>query len=212
MSILILNGSPSGHKGNCEVLIRNLTAKIKNNSEWKKTKVQIIQLSEIKWTSVETKKVFARIEMAQGFIFVTGTYWDSWGSPLQIFLENVTPLEGGSAFLGKPAVVLVLNHSVGGKGVLSRLQGVLSTLGCFIPPMSGMVYSWVSQQVLKKSSPEDAQSDLWSLEDLTQILENFKKALLIQVKWTSWPVDRNDYRKVWLGDGKRDSKKLGPRK
>ncbi len=206
MSILILNGSPSGHKGNCEVLIRNLTAQIKNNSEWKKAKVQIIQLSEIKWTSVETKKVFASIEMAHGFIFVTGTYWDSWGSPLQIFLENVTPLEGRSAFLGKPAVVLVLNHSVGGKGVLSRFQGVLSTLGCFIPPMSGMVYSWVSQQVLKKTSPKDAQSDLWSLEDLTQILENFKKALLIQVKWTSWPVDRNDYRKVWLNDGKKDSK------
>ncbi len=212
MSILILNGSPGGQTGNCEVLIRNLGAQIKNNSEWKKDKVQVIQLAEIKWTSVETKKVFASIEKAQGFIFVTGTYWDSWGSPLQIFLENVTPLEGESAFLGKPAVVLVLNHSVGGKGVLSRLQGVLSTLGCFIPPMSGMVYSWVSQQVLKKASVGDAQSDLWSLEDLTQILENFKKALQIQVKWTSWPVDRNDYRKVWLSDGKRDSKKLGPRK
>ncbi len=206
MSILILNGSPSGSKGNCEVLIRNLSAQFKRDSDGKKEEVQVVHLTEIKWTAAETKKVFAIIEKAHGFIFVTGTYWDSWGSPLQMFLENVTPLEGRPAFLGKPAVVLVLNHSVGGKGVLSRLQGVLSTLGCLIPPMSGMVYSWVSQQALKKASVGETQSDLWSLEDLTQILENFKKALQIKVKWTSWPVDRNDYRKIWLSDGRKDSK------
>jgi len=101
-------------------------------------------------------------------------------------------------FVGKPAVVLVLNHSVGGKGVLSRLQGVLSTLGCLIPPMSGMVYSWVADQLLKNSKKFDAQKDLWSLEDVELILENFQKALGIDVKWGSWPVDRNDYKKNWL--------------
>ncbi len=206
MNILILNGSPSGRKGNCEVLIRKLSARLDQSSDGKKEKVQVLHLSEIKWTAAEVKKVFASMEKAKGFIFVTGTYWDSWGSPLQMFLENATPLEGGSAFLGKPAVVLVLNHSVGGKGVLSRLQGVLSTLGCFIPPMSGMVYSWVSQQALGKGSSEESQSDLWSLEDLTQILENFKKSLQIKVKWNSWPVDRNDYRKIWLSAGKENSK------
>ena len=103
----------------------------------------------MKWTVAEKKKLYAQLEKSQGFVFVTGTYWDSWGSPLQKFLENVTDLEGSPAFLGKPAIVMVLNHSVGGKGVLSRLQGVLSTLGCLIPPMSGIVYSWVTEQLLK---------------------------------------------------------------
>ncbi len=133
---------------------------------------------------------------ADGFIFVTGTYWDSWGSPLQTFLEQVTELEGTSAFLGKPAVVMVLNHSVGGKGVLSRLQGVLSTLGCLIPPMSGIVYSWVNEQILKRKS--QAAKDLWSLEDLEDIFENFQKSLESKVQWKSWSVDRKDYRKIWL--------------
>lgn len=158
----------------------------------------MLHLSECQWSPTEKKKIFKQLEQAEGFIFLTGTYWDSWGSPLQVFLENVTELEGSSAFLGKPAVVLVLNHSVGGKGVLSRLQGVLSTLGCMIPPMSGMVYSWVSDQLLSSNIKSEAQKDLWSLDDLEDILENFQKALQIKIKWQGWPVDKKDYRKVWL--------------
>lgn len=129
---------------------------------------------------------------------MTGTYWDSWGSPLQIFFENMTDLEGRDSIVGKPAVVCVLNHSVGGKGVLSRMQGVLSTLGFLIPPMSGMVFSWINQEVTKKKGHKDAVKDLWSLEDLGPIVENFEKALDLNIKWKSWPVDRNDYRKVWI--------------
>jgi len=189
MSILILNGSPQGRKGNCE----KLAALLK-----KKVKAKVLHLAECQWSPAEKNKIFKQLQQAEGFIFLTGTYWDSWGSPLQVFLENVTELEGSSAFLGKPAVVLVLNHSVGGKGVLSRLQGVLSTLGCMIPPMSGMVYSWVSDQLLSAKTKSEAQKDLWSLEDLDDILENFQKALTIKIKWSGWPVDKKDYRKLWL--------------
>lgn len=206
MAILILNGSPSGKKGNCEVLVRNLVSRINLLPIWSKSrKIKVVQLSEFKWSHSDRKRLFKLLEQAEGFIFVTGTYWDSWGSPLQTFLENVTPLEGGEAFLGKPAVVLVLNHSVGGKGVLSRLQGVLSTMGCVIPPMSGMVYSWVSEQVLKNGSPKNSEKDLWSLDDLTGILENFEIAIENKIKWKSWPVDLKDYKKIWLSRDRRES-------
>jgi len=34
-----------------------------------------------------------RMLMAVAFVFATGTYWDSWGSPMQRFLEQSTDLE-----------------------------------------------------------------------------------------------------------------------
>lgn len=191
MSILIINGSPQGKKGNCQKLATLIVKK--------KLKAEVLVLAELDWSSKsDIQKVFKLLQNAKGFVFMTGTYWDSWGSPLQHFLEEVTPLEGSSSFLGKPAMVVVLNHSVGGKAVLSRLQGVLSTLGCLIPPMSGMVYSWVNDQVLKKNVKSNSFKDLWSLNDIDDILENFDKALQIQVKWKNWPVDKKDYRKIWL--------------
>lgn len=192
MSLLVLNGSPSAEKGNCQILAKKILAKIKSKP------VSIVHLANTKWTQAGKKKLFAELKQADGFIFITGTYWDSWGSPLQIFLENVTELEGSETFLGKPAAVFVLNHSVGGKGVLSRLQAVLNTFGCLIPPMSGMVYSWTNEQLLKKKMPSNAEKDLWSLNDMDDILENLQKTLKLNIKWKAWPVDKKDFRKVWL--------------
>lgn len=186
--IVILNGSPSGNKGNCQKLILKIKKIISP-----KMKVHIVHLKDMK----SFKSTFQKIEQSQGVIFVTGTYWDSWGSPLQRFLEQATDLEGTSALMGKSAAVVVLKHSVGGKGVLSRLQGVLSTMGFIIPPMSGMVYSLVSDLTLKaaKSSHQD---DFWSLEDLKVVVKNFELGMEIQTLWRSWPVDRKNFRKTWV--------------
>lgn len=189
MGVLILNGSPQGRNSNSQVLIQKIQ---------KDLTAKVIHLAQLKWSPLEKKKVYKALAESKGLIFVTGTYWDSWGSPLQRFLENVTDLEGGPAFLGKPVMVIVLNHSVGGKGVLSRLQGVLSTFGCLIPPLSGMVYSWETQELLKTKSFSKAAKDLWSLQDLKPMLQNFQQALQIKAKWQNWPVDRVDYRKQWL--------------
>ncbi|MBC7465772.1 MAG: hypothetical protein H7256_07255 [Bdellovibrio sp.] len=82
--------------------------------------------------------------------------------------------------------------------MLSRLQGVLSTFGCLIPPMCGMVYAWVSQQVSKGAVTADAAEDLWSLDDIDTILKNFTLAMTIRPKWQSWAVDRKNYRHLWL--------------
>ncbi len=184
-NILVLNGSPSGSRGNCAVWVKLL-----KKSLGKSASVEVVQLAD--GTSVAKKKIAS----ADGIVFVTGTYWDSWGSPLQRFLEDVTDLEGTSALMGKPAAVFVLMHSVGGKGVLSRLQGVLSTLGFLIPPMSGMVYSLVSDVALKSKSSH--AKDFWQKDDVGLILTNFLQACDLNVQWATWPVDKKNPKRLWL--------------
>lgn len=183
--ILVLNGSPSGKKGNCARFISSLP-------KLKGVKFSIVHLAKEGYSSALKKE----ISKADGFVFVTGTYWDSWGSPLQKLLEDITDLEGTDAVIGKPAAVFVLMHSVGGKGVLSRLQGVLSTFGCLIPPMSGMVYSLVSDIALQTKNSHAA--DFWQKEDAELILLNLVKATGIQINWADWPVDKKDPRRLWI--------------
>lgn len=98
--------------------------------------------------------------------------------------------------MGKPAAVCVLMHSVGGKSVLSRLQGVLSSMGFLIPPMSGMVLSLNSQQA--QDNKNALNEDFWCLDDLDVILDNLCVATAASIHWKSWPVDRKDFRKKWL--------------
>lgn len=186
MQILIINGSIHGESGNCGLLIQELQKKHQ----------------DIQWASVNLAKtkfgpsLLRKINKADALLFLTGTYWDSWGSPLQKFLEDATDLEGRPEILGKPAGVCVLMHSVGGKGVLSRLQGVLSTMGFLIPPMSGIAYS-LSGQLALKSKNRHAK-DFWCLEDLDVIVKNLVLATQSTTHWKAWPVDRKNFRKKWV--------------
>ena len=193
--IIIFNASPEGQKGNCARLIKNNI----RLSLAKSVRTEVVHLAELKNYGTN-KKLLRSVNQASGFVFVSGTYWDSWGSPLQKYLEEMTDLEGTPAYLGKPAAVVILNHSVGGKSVLSRLQGVLVTLGCLIPPLSGMVYGLNTDLVLKKlgKTKSSHQDDFWSLEDLQPILENLVRSLKIEITWAEWPVDRKNFRKLWL--------------
>lgn len=185
--ILILNGSPSGDKGNCAVFIRNLFKFFEKNVE-----LEVVHLNRTSYGPALRRKIAA----ASAIAFVTGTYWDSWGSPMQKLLEQMTELEATPAILGKPCAVFVLMHSVGGKSVLSRLQGVLSTMGFLIPPMSGMVYSLVSDIALKGKSSH--AKDFWHIDDAELIIDNLVKACNLQVNWTTWPVDKSDPKRKWL--------------
>ncbi|UYL08595.1 NAD(P)H-dependent oxidoreductase [Bdellovibrio sp. SKB1291214] len=184
--VLILNGSPSGDKGNCAVFIQKV-----HNLD-KTLNYDVVHLAKTSISTTLKKKIAA----ADGVIFVTGTYWDSWGSPMQKLMEEMTDMEGTPALMGKPCAVMVLMHSVGGKSVLSRLQGVLSTMGFLIPPMSGMVYSLVSDIALKSKNTH--AKDFWQIEDAELILENLKTAMSMQVTWTTWPVDKKDPRRKWF--------------
>ncbi len=185
--ILVLNGSPQGKRGNCAKLAKYLQFKL-----GKEAAVKVIHLKDLKSFSLLEKKFLE----SDGFIFISGTYWDSWGSPLQWCLEQMTPMEGSAKLMGKPTAVFVLMHSVGGKSVLSRLQGVLSTMGLLIPPMSGMVYSLVNQIALQSRSSHSL--DFWQLEDIDLILQNLILACERPLPWRTWPVDRKDPRRPWL--------------
>ena len=186
--ILILNGSPQGEKGNCAVLARKIVSLLPAT-----TSSSIVVLA--KSPSLSTVK--QKFKKADAVIFLTGTYWDSWGSPLQKFLEDITDLEATPELLGKPCAVFVLMHSVGGKGVLSRLQGVLSSMGLLIPPMSGMVYSLAADLALQAGGHEQ-EADFWQLDDISRILKNLLISTKIKASWAAWPVDKEDPRRRWL--------------
>jgi len=158
----------------------------------KNTRFQIVNLAKTSYSASMAKK----LAKADAVLCVTGTYWDSWGSPLQKFLEDATELEVSPAILGKPMGVCVLMHSVGGKSILSRLQGVFSSMGFLIPPLSGMAYS-LSGQLAMSTHNKHAQ-DFWHLNDLNVILENLKLAAQSKTEWNTWPVDRINFRKKWI--------------
>jgi multimeric flavodoxin WrbA len=186
--ITLINGSLGGKSGNTRALLESLLQKLESE-------VKIVELTLAENPS--KKRIESEIRKSQGFLFVTGTYWDSWGSPLQKFLEDMTDLEGTDAWLGKPSAVVVTMHSVGGKEVLSRLQGVLSTFGCLIPPMCGMTYSLAGHLALKKQTNE-FHSDFWQIRDLEVIGQNLLEALNHKAHWMSWPVDTEDPRRKWF--------------
>lgn len=189
-NILILNGSPNGKKANSAVWAKHLVGVLKSSDS--KLKIDTVHLANTSFNSSLEKRILE----ASGVIFITGTYWDSWGSPLQKCLEDMTAIEASPALIGKPAAVFVLMHSVGGKGVLSRLQGVLSTFGFLIPPMCGMVYS-LSVDLALKSKTSFAK-DFWHKDDAELIIQNFLKACDLDIKWASWPVDKKNPRRKWI--------------
>lgn len=128
---------------------------------------------------------------SDAFIFTTGTYWDSWGSPLQKFLELATPTEVKPPWLGKPVGIIVTGHSTGAKGILSRLMGVLNTFGMYVPPLCGMTHT------LAASCATEYGDDFWSLEDLEVVLHNLELAIAFHAEWKVWPVD-DDPSKIWV--------------
>jgi hypothetical protein len=193
MRIAILNGSLGGNRGNSQVIEQTLVPLLRRRCP--QAKIETFYLKD-----EPTSQVLAGLQGCSGYIFLTGTYWDSWGSPLQTFLEEATIAEGTETWLGKPVAVIVSAHSVGAKGVLSRLQGVLNTLGCLIPPMSGLVLTAATQQALE--NPPDRtpahREDFWSLGDLPIIVHNLATAIEGQGQYQCWEVDRKDPAAVWV--------------
>lgn len=177
MNLLIVEGGIHGREKNCGQIVHAL-----------------VELSPFEATSVVYLSGMSILEKvicnADAILFLTGVYWDDCGWPLQKFLSDFTHLECDSRIMGKPAGVIVLCHSVGGKSVLSRLQGVLSSQGFLIPPLSGMV--------LSRDSMDSKDADSWGLADMDIVLQNLYIACLLKLAWRKWPVQRVDYDKVWV--------------
>lgn len=186
--VAIIDGSLAGAEGNTCLLLKRAGEILAKRSQ-----VEWVDLAQ-NYSLSEYKKRFTE---CSGFLFGTGTYWDSWSSVLQRFLEQSTELEGTAVWLGKPAATIVTMHSVGGKEVLSRLQGVFNTLGLLIPPMSGMVYSTVNQVALASGDPTWCQ-DLWCLEDIELICHNLLEAVYGTFQWKAWPVERSLTAENWI--------------
>lgn len=187
--ILLLNASLAGPEGNSARLLAALETSLTPHAELRRA--QLVGAKGETFAELQPA-----LRAADAFVVATGTHWDSWSSPLQKFLEDATPAEATALWLGKPAAVLVTEHSTGGKGVLSRLQGVLVTFGCAIPPLSGLVLS----QAAQRARAADANSeDYWSPEDLAVVSHNLLAAARQpRADWRAWPVDRADYTKTWL--------------
>lgn len=190
---LLINGSSHGDTGNSALLLSVFQS---FTSEFEFRELQLLDLQS-------AQDGLPSIEWADAFVFATGTYWDSWGWPLQRFLEMVTHTEGTAYWMGKPTAVLVTMHSVGGKGVLSRLQGVMNTFGAMIPPMSGIVLSTVGQLAIE-ADEDDWTDDLWCLDDLSTIASNLRKAATGKRNYKSWEVDRELTHEIWLDPEQRE--------
>jgi hypothetical protein len=128
-------------------------------------------------------------------VVVSGTYWGGFSSLLQRAFEELTPTEGSSLWLGKPAAVFVTAHQVGAQSVLWRLQGLLVTLGCSIPPMSGIVVSKVGEE-LRRRAPQLC-NDVWGLEDVATAIHNLL-GVPLGGTFRAWPLDSEHYAERWL--------------
>lgn len=190
--ILILNGSLGAKDGNTQEVIKTLEMKLQS----KKATTSTIHLKDFLDKKISMNDIKKELEKCHAFVFTSGTYWDSWGSPMQYFLEAATEFEASDLFMGKPAAVVITMHSVGGKGILSRLQGVLNTLGMMIPPMSGMVYSLAGK--LAEDHETSFADDFWSFEDLETVTSNLTQALMPSPKYQAWPVDHKDPKRIWI--------------
>lgn len=209
--LLLLNASLAGDAGNTAILLaraRQLLARRATVESLTLATLPAIARSasaeSVSQPSTLSSQLVSALQRADGFLIGTGTHWDSWSSVLQKFLEDATPAEGTTLWLGKPAAVVVSEHSVGGKGVLSRLQGVLVTLGCTLPPMSGMVLSRAA--VIAAQHDTAAARDFWCVDDLRVVCHNLAEAARVSLpdasptspRWKTWPVDRKDFAARWL--------------
>jgi len=187
--ILILNAALAGGSGNTAVALGRVRRLLTRRAT-----VAAVTLAE----RYEPDLILEELARASAVVIGTGTHWDGWSSLLQKFLEDATPAEGTKLWLGKPAACVVTEHSVGGKAVLSRLQGVLLTLGCTLPPMSGLV---LSRAALAASRADKvAAADFWSADDLRVICHNLIEATTGTNRWRAWPVDRTEFTARWMGE------------
>jgi multimeric flavodoxin WrbA len=199
-NVLIINGAIGGRAGNTSMLLKKIKRMLlKQSSEDNSIKVRVIHLSpSFSWNSVKLS-----IKKADCLIFSTGTYWDSWGSPMQQLFEKMTVLEGSKYLVGKPACAIVTMHSVGGKEVCSRILGNLVSLGCMVPPFAGFAYSYADHIAHKsRTSGKKLLDDVWHIEDLETLLNNLIKASTTEKPdyqvWNFLDTSAFDPTTVWL--------------
>jgi multimeric flavodoxin WrbA len=196
VSVLLLNAGLGGEGGNSQVVTERCAEVLMARSA---------RYESVVLRDVSPAHVAAALERAERLVIVSGTYWGGFSSLLQRLFEELTPTEATSLWGGKPAAVLVTEHQVGAQAVLARLQHVLVTFGCLLPPLSGVVISKVGEG-LRALAPEQCD-DVWGMDDVATALHNLLAAPFSRAGYETWPVDRAHYAERWLGrrDGGADA-------
>jgi len=190
VSVLILNAGLAGAEGNSQIVASRAAELLRARG----VAHEVITLRDAAPGAVPSA-----LERAERLVFVSGTYWGGFSSLLQQLFEELTPTEASELWLGKPAAVFVTAHQVGAQSVLFRLQGVLVTFGCLLPPMSGVVISKLGE-ALRARAPELC-TDVWGLDDVETALGNLLATPFAPAGFRVWPVDREHYADRWLGSG-----------
>jgi chromate reductase len=183
-NILIINGSLRGTVGNSYALARQAEEMLVNNFQQSAT---LLTLTDPLPT---VNGVYELLAACDGFLVVTGVYWNNWSSPLQRFVEVATAFENTPAFFGKPVACAVTMDSVGGIEVAARLQAVFGGLGCWSPPCSTLVLSRTGQEAMDATAgkEDDPNEDVWRMDDLHIVLQNLVTAAAIpRSNWIAWP-------------------------
>jgi len=183
-NILIINGSLRGAAGNSAAVARRAAQMLVGELQQKAT---LLTLTDPLPT---IREVYDLLSGCDGFLVVTGVYWNNWSSPLQRFIEVTTAFENTPAFFGKPVACAVTMDSVGGIEVAARLQAVFGGLGCWSPPCSTLVLSRTGQEAMTASSgkQDDPNEDVWRMDDLQIVLQNLVTAAAMpRNNWIAWP-------------------------
>lgn len=175
--ILFLNGSLRGNAGNTHRFLSRAARHVGGRAQ-----IDSLTLADYAGT---TEQLLASLRQADAFLLGSGVYWNSYGSPMQRFLEVVTGWEATDVFIGKPAGVVLGMDSVGGMEVAARLLSVLNLFGCIAPPFAAVVLSRVGQQVSEGSNTKDvyAEDDVCTLADNLLLAAQPPKP-----SWVSWEV------------------------
>lgn len=120
------------------------------------------------------------VKSADVLLFGSGVYWGSWGSPLQRFLEVMTPYEATDVFVGKSVGAVLTMDSVGGTDVAARLLFALSLFGCTSPPFAAVVLSRIAEA--------SADDDVWQPADLHTLVDNLVLQASSRPAYKRWPV------------------------
>lgn len=185
-SILLINGSIRGTIGNSGKIIKKAIRCI--DSE-KNIATSILTLAEPMSTISTIRNL---VKDADGFLIVTGNYWNSCGSVLQRFIEVMSVFENTEVFFGKPVACVVSMDSVGGTEVADHLHSVFSGFGCWSPPCSTLIISRIGQDAVNKTKGKknDPNKDVWRLDDIEVVIQNLIASTSLDGKWKQWPIEK----------------------
>jgi chromate reductase len=182
--ILLINGSLRGAAGNSAAVATHAARVLVNGLQ---QQAAVLTVTDPQPT---IREVYNLLAGCDGFLVITGVYWNNWSSPLQRFIEVATTFENTPAFFGKPVACAVTMDSVGGLEVAARLHAVFGGLGCWSPPCSTVVLSRTGQEAMAASagSDDDPNADVWRLDDLQVVLKNLAAAAAMpRHHWVAWP-------------------------